>query len=123
MRPTHLLIMLYLSVKVVSFCEVSLKLLQKFFSYCCDTILTSDLIATLTLGVGTKIMWPTHLLIMLYLSVKFNRICFSSLGATIYETRFVMGGWTDEWCDFNMPPKVPSGHKKYVCFRLYGLSK
>ena len=42
-------------------------------------ILTSDLIATLTLGVGTKIMCVKHLLIMFYLSVKFHQICFSSL--------------------------------------------
>ena len=34
-------------------------------------ILTSDLTAALTLGVGTKIMSVTHLLITLYLSVKF----------------------------------------------------
>ena len=40
--------------------------------------LTSDLIATLTLSIGTKILCVTHLLIMLYLSVKFYQICFSS---------------------------------------------
>ena len=49
---------------------------------------------------------------MLYLSVKFHQICFSSLSA-IAETRFVMDALTDrqmERCwDFNMPPEVPSG--------------
>ena len=38
---------------VLSFCEISLNLLQYFLSYCWDKILTSDLIATLILGVGT----------------------------------------------------------------------
>ena len=41
--------------------------------------MTSDLIATLTLGVGTKIMCAAHLLIMLYLSVKFHQFCFSCI--------------------------------------------
>ena len=36
-------------------------------------------------------MCVTHLLIMLYLSVKFHQICFSSLRA-IAETLFVMDG-------------------------------
>ena len=45
--------------------------------------LTFDLIVTLTLGVGTKIMRATHLLIMLYLSVKFHQICFSTI--VVYE--------------------------------------
>ena len=49
-------------------------------------------------------MYATHLLIMLYLSVKFHQISFSSLG-DIAETRFVMDGR----CDFNMPSEVPSG--------------
>ena len=43
-------------------------------------ILTSDLIATLTLGVGTKIMCTTYLLIIFYLSVNF--IKFASV---VYE--------------------------------------
>ena len=49
-------------------------------------------------------MCATHLLIMLYLSVKFHQICFRSLG-DIAETGFV----TDGRFDFNMPPEVPSG--------------
>ena len=104
---------------VLSFCDVSLNLLQWFLSYCWDTILTSDhdldlgrrnlnrvwhtfslcfiflwsfikfasvvyeqhnfrhnltsdLIVTLTLGIGTQLLWATHLLIMLYLSAKFR---------------------------------------------------
>ena len=56
-------------------------------------------------------MCATHLLIMLYLSVKFHQICFSSLG-DIAETRFVTDGLTDGWFDFNMPPKFLRGHKK-----------
>ena len=40
-------------------------------------------------------MCATHLLIMLYLSVKFHQICFSSLW-DIAETRFVTDGGTDE---------------------------
>ena len=51
-------------------------------------------------------MCATHLLIMLYLSVKFHQICFSSLKA-IAETRFVTDGLTDGRCDFNMPSEVP----------------
>ena len=43
-------------------------------------ILTSDLIATLTLGIGTLILCTTHLLIVLYLSVSF--IIFASV---VYE--------------------------------------
>ena len=39
-------------------------------------------------------MCATHLLIMLYLSVKFHQICFSSL-CDIAETRFVTDGLTD----------------------------
>ena len=57
-------------------------------------ILTSDLIATLTLGVVTLAMCATHILIMHYLSVKFHQICFSSLLA-IAETRFVTDGQMD----------------------------
>ena len=52
------------------------------FTFYRDTILTSDLLATLTLGLGTKMMCATHLLIMFYLSVKFYQIFFSSLQAT-----------------------------------------
>ena len=40
--------------------------------------MTSDLTVTLTLGVGTLIICTTHLLTMLYLSVNFYQICFSS---------------------------------------------
>ena len=39
-------------------------------------------------------MCATHLLIMVYFSVKFHQICFSSLG-DIAETRFVTDGRTD----------------------------
>ena len=39
-------------------------------------------------------MCVTHLLIMLYLSVKFHQICFSGL-RDIAETRFVTDGRTD----------------------------
>ena len=38
--------------------------------------LTSDLTATFSLGVGTLIVCATHLLIILYLSVKLHQICF-----------------------------------------------
>ena len=51
-------------------------------------ILTSDLIATLTLGLETLIMCVTHLLIMLYLSVQFYQICLSSLRATQFWAQF-----------------------------------
>ena len=57
-------------------------------------ILTFDLIATLTLGVGTLLLSATHLLIMLYLSVKFRQICFSSL-CDIAEIQFVTDERTD----------------------------
>ena len=67
------------SHNVLSFSEVSLNSLLLFLSYCRDTSLTSDLTATLTLGVGTLILCITHLLIILYLSVKFHQICLSSL--------------------------------------------
>ena len=40
--------------------------------------MTSELIVTLTLDVGTEILCVTHFFIMLYLSVKFHQICFSS---------------------------------------------
>ena len=58
-------------------------------------------------------MCATHLLIMLYLSVKFHQICFSSLLDSA-EARFVTDGRTEDGrtdgrCDFNMPPEVPSG--------------
>ena len=39
-------------------------------------------------------MCATHLLIMLYLSVKFHQICFGGL-LDIAETRFVTDGRTD----------------------------
>ena len=62
-------------------------------------------------------MCATHLLIMLYLSVKFHQICFSSLGDTA-ETRLVTDrrtdGQTDGQCDFNMPPEVPLHRCKTV---------
>ena len=48
-------------------------------------ILTSDLIATLTFGQGTKIMSVRHLLIMLYLYVKF--IKFASVVYVQHELR------------------------------------
>ena len=64
---------------VLSFCEVSLNLLQTFLSYFFDKVLTFDLTATVTLGVGTQIMCATHLLIMFYVSVKFHQIRFSGL--------------------------------------------
>ena len=38
---------------VLSFCEVSLNLLQQFLSYYWDTILISDMTVTLILGVET----------------------------------------------------------------------
>ena len=43
-------------------------------------------------------MYATHLLIMLYLSVKFHQICFSSL-RDIAETQFVTDGQTDGGTD------------------------
>ena len=49
--------------------------------------LTSDLIVTLTLGVGTLLLCATHHLIMFYLSVKFRLIDLSSFLA-IAETPF-----------------------------------
>ena len=61
-------------------------------------------------------MCATHLLIMLYLSVKFHQICFSSL-RDIAETRFVTDGRMDGRVDFNMPPKYFSfGGIKCPCF-------
>ena len=72
--------------------------------------MTFDLIATLTLGVGTQIMRTTYLLIMLYLSVKFHQICFSSL-RDIAETRFVTDGRTDG-AILICHPKFLRGHKK-----------
>ena len=67
-------------------------------------------------------MCVTHLLIMLYLSVKFHQICFSNL-RDIAETPFVTDGRTDGRTDgqfdFNMPPKFLRGHKnKYNSFFL-----
>ena len=55
-------------------------------------------------------MCATHLLIMLYLSVKFHRICFSSL-SDIAETRFVTDGRTDG-AILICHPKFLRGHKK-----------
>ena len=49
--------------------------------------LTSDLIVTLTLGIGTQLLCATYLLIKFYLSVKFHQICFSSF-LVIAETQF-----------------------------------
>ena len=58
----------------LSFCEVLLKLFSVvFFVIAEKRFLTSDLIVTLTLDIGT------HFFIMSYLSVKFHQICFSSL--------------------------------------------
>ena len=62
MCVTYLLIMFYLSVKVSSVVYE-----QHNFRH----NLTSDLIVTLTLGVGTQPLCATHLIIMFYLSVKF----------------------------------------------------
>ena len=69
MCVTHILIMFYISVKFY--------LLFKFASVVYEQHnfrhnLTSDLIVTLTLGIGTQFLCATHLLIMFYLSVKFR---------------------------------------------------
>ena len=64
----------------------------------------------MALGIGTLILCMTHLFIMLYLSVKFHQICFSSY-RVMAETQFVTDGQTyrqtDGRCNFNMPPEVP----------------
>ena len=75
-------------------------------------------------------MCATHLLIMLYLSVKFHQICFSSL-SDIAETRFVTDGRTDGRTDRRTDgailichPKFLRGHKKSavsVLMRTYFL--
>ena len=70
--------------------------------------MTSDPIATLALGVGTKIMCATHRLIMLFLSVKF----LIKFALVVYELSlrlFVTDGQMDGWCNFNMLPEVSSG--------------
>ena len=64
-------------------------------------ILTSDPIVALTLGIGTLILSATYFLIMLYLSVKFHQICFSSF-RVMAETQFVTDGQTDGWTDGQM---------------------
>ena len=64
MCATHILIMLYLSVKFIKFASVVYE--QHNFRH----NLTFDLIVTL--GVGTLLLCATHLLIMFYLSVKFR---------------------------------------------------
>ena len=66
MCATHLLIMLYLSVKFHQLASVVYE--QHNFRH----NLTFDLIVTLTLGIGTQLLCATHLLIMFYLSVKFR---------------------------------------------------
>ena len=73
--------------------------------------MTFDLIATLTLGVGTLIMRATHLLILFYLSVTFHQICFGSL-CDIAETRFVTYGRTDG-AILIYHQKFLRGHKTY----------
>ena len=64
MCVTHLLIMFYLSVSFIKFASVVYE--QHNFRH----KLTSDLIVTLTLGVGTQLLCATHRLIMFSLSVK-----------------------------------------------------
>ena len=68
MCATHILIILYLSVKFHQICSVVYE--QHNFRH----NLIFDLIVTLTLGVGTYLLCATHLLItgMFYLSVKFH---------------------------------------------------
>ena len=66
MCETHLLIMLYLSVKCHQIC------FSIYEHHNFRHNLTFDLIVTLTLGVGTELLCVTHLLIMFYLSVKFR---------------------------------------------------
>ena len=78
MCATHILIMLYLSVKFHQICFSSFIALVVYEQHNFRHNLTFDLIVTLTLGVGTYLLWATHLLIMFYLSVKFRLICFSS---------------------------------------------
>ena len=39
--------------------------------------LTFDPIVALTLGVGTYLLCATHLLFLIYLSLKFHEICYS----------------------------------------------
>ena len=72
-------------------------------------------------------MSVTHLLIMLYLSVKFHQICFSSL-RDIAETRFVTDGLTDRRTDGAIlicHPKFLRGHKnlKAPDYRHGGIKK
>ena len=57
---------------------------------------------------------------MLYLSVKFHQICFSSLWA-IAETRFVTDRRTDWQFDFNMPPESSFGGIKNKKVTIYDL--
>ena len=66
MCVTHILVMFYLSVKFYQFASVVYE--QHNFR----PNLTSDLIVTLTLGIGTQLLCATHLLFLFYLSVKFR---------------------------------------------------
>ena len=61
-------------------------------------------------------MYATHILIILYLSVKFHQVCFCSVRVKA-ETRFVTAGWTDGRTDGAILiclPKFLRGHKKKV---------
>ena len=66
MCATHLLIMLYLSVKFHQIASMVYE--QHNFRH----NLTSDMTVTLTFGIGTKLLCPTHLLIMVYISIGFH---------------------------------------------------
>ena len=71
--------------------------------------LTSDPNVDLTLGMETSILHATNRPVMLYLSsfIKFDPVvCFKvSLKQAMLQT--------EEWCDFNMPPEVPSGADEF----------
>ena len=58
-------------------------------------------------------MCATHLLVMLYLSVKFHQICFSSL-RDIAETRFVKDGRTDRRTDRRTDGEILICHPKFL---------
>ena len=100
--------MFYLSLKFNQICSSSYK------QHNLRHDLTSDLIVTLALGVGTQLLCTTYLLIMFYLSVKFRYICFSSFWV-IAETRFWPLTWLRPW-PWAYEPKSCAGHIFSLCF-------
>ena len=73
---------------VLSFCEVSLKLLRWYLGCCWDAVLAADLVAALALGVGGWVMCAAHLLVVFCLSVEFCQISFGSLWAAQFWAQF-----------------------------------